>query len=50
MKWWAQPFLVGISSVICGYKDDDGVVNDTEEFDVAKLSRRYFLFTFYLKT
>lgn len=49
MKWWAQSFLVGVPSVICGYRDDDGVVNEMEEFDVEKLRKMgevFFYFTF----
>lgn len=39
MKWWAQSFLVGIPSVICGYRDDDGIVTELEEFQVEKLRK-----------
>ena len=39
MKWWAQSFLVGIPTVICGYRDDDGVVDKLEEFAVDKLRK-----------
>lgn len=39
MKWWAQSFLVGIPTVICGYRDDDGVVDKLEEMPVEKLRK-----------
>ncbi|XP_072168245.1 decapping and exoribonuclease protein-like [Diadema setosum] len=32
IKWWAQSFLVGIPEVICGFRDDDGVVHRLESF------------------
>ncbi|XP_041363442.1 decapping and exoribonuclease protein-like isoform X3 [Gigantopelta aegis] len=37
IKWWAQSFLVGITKIVCGYRDDDGVVHRIEEMDVPKL-------------
>jgi len=46
MKWWAQSFLVGVPSVICGYRDDDGVVNEMEEFDVEKIRKMGEVFLF----
>ncbi|KAH3861118.1 decapping and exoribonuclease protein-like [Dreissena polymorpha] len=33
IKWWAQSFLIGIPEVICGYRDDDGVVHRLESFN-----------------
>ena len=37
IKWWAQSFLVGIPKIVCGYRDDDGVVHRLEEMDVQTL-------------
>ncbi|XP_067673650.1 decapping and exoribonuclease protein-like isoform X2 [Haliotis asinina] len=32
IKWWAQSFLIGIEKIICGFRDDDGIVHSLEEF------------------
>jgi hypothetical protein len=34
LKWWAQSFLVGIETVVCGLRDGDGVVQRIEELPV----------------
>ena len=26
IKWWCQSFLVGVPTIVCGFRDDDGVV------------------------
>lgn len=38
IKWWAQSFLVGIEEVLCGWRDDHGIVHDVESFKVSKLA------------
>lgn len=45
IKWWAQSFLVGIPEVICGFRDDDGIVNRLKTFptfEMAKQAKRYW--------
>ncbi|XP_064489246.1 decapping and exoribonuclease protein-like [Ornithodoros turicata] len=37
IKWWAQSFLIGIPRVICGFRDDDGVVCTLQEFKVREM-------------
>ncbi|XP_046351572.2 decapping and exoribonuclease protein-like [Haliotis rufescens] len=37
IKWWAQSFLVGIEKIICGFRDDDGIVHRLEEFPTLKI-------------
>ena len=37
IKWWAQSFLIGIASVICGFRDDSGVVRSLESYSVNKM-------------
>ncbi|XP_046579126.1 decapping and exoribonuclease protein-like [Haliotis rubra] len=32
IKWWAQSFLIGIEKIVCGFRDDDGIVHSLEEF------------------
>ena len=39
MKWWAQSFLVGTKQLVCGWRDDDGVVNDLETFLIQELPK-----------
>ncbi|XP_071445958.1 decapping and exoribonuclease protein-like isoform X2 [Hetaerina americana] len=36
-KWWAQCQLVGIDKLICGYRDEEGIVRKLDEFSVRKL-------------
>jgi len=38
IKWWAQSFLVGIEEILCGWRDDRGIVHDVESFKVSKVS------------
>ena len=45
IKWWAQSHLIGIPRVICGFRDDDGIVQSLESYDLpdlVKLGRRYW--------
>ncbi|CAG0889494.1 unnamed protein product [Darwinula stevensoni] len=37
VKWWAQSYLAGIPRIICGFRDDDGVVRKIEEYETLKL-------------
>ncbi|XP_077536456.1 decapping and exoribonuclease protein-like [Haemaphysalis longicornis] len=39
LRWWAQCFLVGIPRVICGFRDEAGIVRCVEEFDVLEMPR-----------
>ncbi|KAK6171101.1 hypothetical protein SNE40_019359 [Patella caerulea] len=37
IKWWAQSYLVGISKIVCGYRDDQGIVHSLDEFETQKI-------------
>ncbi|KAJ8318463.1 hypothetical protein KUTeg_003554 [Tegillarca granosa] len=37
IKWWAQSFLVGIPQIICGFRDDDGIVHRLKKFNVQEI-------------
>lgn len=37
IKWWAQSFLVGIPQIICGFRDDEGIVHRLEKFNVQEI-------------
>ncbi|XP_012264501.2 decapping and exoribonuclease protein-like [Athalia rosae] len=39
IKWWCQSFLVGIENVICGFRDDNGIVKHITSFEVAEMAR-----------
>ncbi|CAL1277924.1 unnamed protein product [Larinioides sclopetarius] len=39
LKWWLQSFLVGIPKIICGFRDDQGIVRNLEVFPVAEIPR-----------
>ncbi|XP_071508160.1 decapping and exoribonuclease protein-like [Diadema antillarum] len=32
LKWWAQSYLLGVPEVVCGFRDDDGVVRHLKSF------------------
>ena len=37
LKWWSQSFLVGIPRVVCGFRDDTGVVRSLQTFTVSTM-------------
>ncbi|KAK7093405.1 decapping and exoribonuclease protein-like [Littorina saxatilis] len=37
IKWWAQSFLLGITKIIAGFRDDDGIVHSLEEYQTQKI-------------
>lgn len=39
IKWWAQSFLIGVPKIVCGFRDDDGVVHRLEEFKTQDIPR-----------
>jgi len=39
LKWWLQSFLIGIEDILCGYRDDDGIVHTLEWYKVSKIPR-----------
>lgn len=39
IKWWCQSFLVGIENVICGFRDDHGIVRNLTTYQVAEMPR-----------
>lgn len=40
MKWWAQCFTVGVTKVVCGMRNDGGLVTEVEEIDVAQFPKQ----------
>nr|ADD24238.1 Dom3Z [Lepeophtheirus salmonis] len=39
LKWWCQSFLVGITTIVCGFRDDDGFVRRIEDFSVRDIPK-----------
>lgn len=39
IKWWCQCFLVGISKIIVGLRNDKGIVTEFENVDVRRIAR-----------
>ena len=37
IKWWCQTFLVCIPVVVCGFRDDQGIVSRLVDYPCAKL-------------
>ncbi|KAK7788557.1 hypothetical protein R5R35_011747 [Gryllus longicercus] len=40
IKWWCQSFLVGITKIWCGYRDDHGVIHQVEKMQVSDFPRK----------
>jgi len=40
LKWWAQSFLIGISKIVCGFRDDDGIVREIREFQTSEIPKQ----------
>lgn len=34
VKWWSQSYLIGLSKLVCGYRDDDLIVRKLEKFNI----------------
>ncbi|PSN38528.1 Decapping and exoribonuclease protein [Blattella germanica] len=32
LKWWCQNFLVGVEYLVCGFRNDEGIVQTLEQF------------------
>lgn len=39
IKWWAQSFLVGIPEVVCGFRDDAGIVRRMKSFQTLQMPK-----------
>ncbi|XP_054257492.1 decapping and exoribonuclease protein-like [Macrosteles quadrilineatus] len=39
LKWWCQSFLVGIETIYCGFRDDDGIVSTVKEYKVREIPK-----------
>ena len=39
IKWWAQSFMVGIEKIVCGFRDDDGIVHRLQNYTVQDLPK-----------
>ena len=39
LKWWSQSFLVGTRQLLCGWRDDAGVVEALETLAVREMPR-----------
>lgn len=37
LKWWAQSFLAGIPRVVCGFRDDDGIVKKLKTYNTLEI-------------
>ncbi|XP_075982498.1 decapping and exoribonuclease protein-like [Anticarsia gemmatalis] len=39
-KWWCQSFLVGIDTILCGFRNDDGIVEELRICDVRDIAKK----------
>ena len=37
MKFWAQSFLVGVPRIVCGFRDDEGLVKSLQTFKTTDI-------------
>lgn len=38
-KWWLQSFLLGVRTVVCGFRDEGGVLRKTQDFETKQLPK-----------
>ncbi|XP_050358377.1 decapping nuclease DXO homolog [Nymphalis io] len=44
-KWWLQSFLVGINTILCGFRNDNGLVEELKLYnvkDLPKISKKFW--------
>ncbi|CAG5017796.1 unnamed protein product [Parnassius apollo] len=44
-KWWCQSFLAGVNTILCGFRNDDGIVEELKVFavnDLPKISSKFW--------
>lgn len=39
LKWWLQSFLIGIDDILCGFRDDNGIIKRCDWLKVSEISR-----------
>ncbi|XP_071488435.1 decapping and exoribonuclease protein-like [Diadema antillarum] len=37
IRWWAQSYLLGVPEIICGFRDDNGVVHSLKSFMISDM-------------
>lgn len=37
LKWWAQSFLLGVSKIVCGFRDDDGIIHRLQDYQTQEI-------------
>ncbi|KAF7993026.1 hypothetical protein HCN44_005807 [Aphidius gifuensis] len=41
LRWWCQSFLVGIEDILCGFRNDNGIIESIQQFQVSQMGRNY---------
>ncbi|XP_026764261.1 decapping and exoribonuclease protein-like [Galleria mellonella] len=44
-KWWCQSFLVGVETILCGFRNDEGIVEELKTYnirDLPKMSQKFW--------
>lgn len=39
-KWWCQSFLAGVDTILCGFRDDNGIVEELKLISVSELPKK----------
>lgn len=37
IRWWCQSFLTGVETILCGFRDDSGIVEQLKTYRVNDL-------------
>lgn len=37
LKWWSQSFLAGVRKIVCGFRDDNGIVKKLKTFNTLEI-------------
>ena len=40
LKWWVQSFLIGVPKIVCGFRDDSGIVQKLETFRTLDIPKQ----------
>lgn len=40
IKWWAQSFLPGLQKIVCGFRDDNGIVTELQTFRLSDIPKQ----------
>ena len=48
LNWWAQNFLVNVAHIICGFRDDHGVIDNIAFYKVEEIPKMARVINFFV--